>query len=174
MNRKPYEPDVDEPERACSSPPCYAAEFPGYFGEADAEVVARLNALLEAERAGARVLAILGRDLDRDSPARPLLARLQKDEGANAGVLHQTIVRLGGTPSRATGDFVAKTLSIDGLMARLAFVNKGQAWVVRKIDELLPMVADAPVRAMLEAMRNSHLDNVVACEAFIAAHSGNP
>ena len=44
-------------DKPCSSPPCYAAEFPGYFGDGPAQqVVDGLNALLEAERAGARVL----------------------------------------------------------------------------------------------------------------------
>ena len=57
MTRKPS----DEPENALSSPPCFAADFPGYFGEGsetpvDAMLIERLNALLEAERAGAKVL----------------------------------------------------------------------------------------------------------------------
>lgn len=163
----------DEPASpATSSPPCYAAEFPGYFGEtADGpspETIERLNALLEAERAGARVLAILRDGLDARSPTRALLERLQKDEGVNAVVLYKTIQRLGGVASHDTGAFVHKTLAIDGLAARLLFVNKGQAWVVRKIEELLPMVTDEIARAMLDEMRQSHIDNIAACDALLA------
>ena len=163
-----------------SSPPCYAAEFPGYFGEdaggpeaPDPLLVERRNALLEAERAGARVLAVLRDSLDGRSAARSLLERLQKDEGANAVLLYKTIQRLGGVASHETGAFVQKTLAVEGLAARLRFVNRGQDWVVRKIVELLPTVSDPVARAMLEDMRRAHEDNIAACEALLAAgHAG--
>ena len=171
MSSKPSEADVP-PVPICSSPPCYAAEFPGYFGEGAERVnpvlIDGLNALLEAERAGAKVLAILRDGLDARSPERGLLERLQKDEGANAVLLYKTIRRLGGMASHDTGAFVQKTLAVDGLAARLAFLNKGQAWVVRKIDQVLPEVEDEAARAMLVEMRVSHLDNIAACEALLA------
>ena len=161
-----------------SSPPCYATEFPGYFGEGadaaeapsgvDPELIERLNALLEAERAGARVLAVLRDGLESAAPARALLEAVQKDEGANAVMLYQTIRRLGGMASHETGAFFQKTLAIEGLAARLRFVNKGQAWVVRKIDEVLPMIADETARAMLDDMRRSHVDNIAACDSLLA------
>lgn len=171
MSSKPSEADVP-PVPICSSPPCYATEFPGYFGEGAERVnpvlIDGLNALLEAERAGAKVLAILRDGLDARSPERGLLERLQKDEGANAVLLYKTIRRLGGIASHDTGAFVQKTLAVDGLAARLAFLNKGQAWVVRKIDQVLPEVEDEAARAMLVEMRVSHLDNIAACEALLA------
>ena len=152
----------------CSSPPCYAAEFPGYFGEGpDQPVVDGLNALLEAERAGARVLAILRDSVDARLPLHGLLGALQKDEGANAVQLYQTLRRLCGAASHETCDFVGNTLAVEGLVPRLRFVNKGQAWVVRKIEELLPAITDAYARAMLEEMRRSHLANIEACEAAL-------
>ena len=156
-------------DKPCSSPPCYAAEFPGYFGDGPAQqVVDGLNALLEAERAGARVLAILRDSVDARSPLHDLLGALQKDEGANAVQLYQTLRRLGGAASHETGAFVGKTLAIEGLVPRLRFVNKGQAWVVRKIDEVLPLIDDDAARGMLENMRRSHLDNIAACDALLA------
>jgi nitronate monooxygenase len=168
MTRKPSDPQGS----ALSSPPCFAADFPGYFGEvdevaADVVLIERLNALLEAERAGAKVLAILRDGLDPRSSVRHLLERLQKDEGANAVLLYKTIQRLGGMASHDTGAFVHKTLAIDGLAARLGFLNKGQSWVVRKIDEVLPDVSDPVARDMLEQMRRSHVDNIAACEALL-------
>jgi nitronate monooxygenase len=167
MTRKPS----DEPENALSSPPCFAADFPGHFGEGseapvDAVLIERLNTLLEAERAGAKVLAILRDGLDQRSSVRHVLERLQKDEGANAVLLYKTIQRLGGVASHDTGAFVHKTLAIEGLAARLDFLNKGQAWVVRKIDEALPDVSDPAARAMLEQMRRSHVDNIAACASL--------
>lgn len=173
MSRKPGR-QTDSPadaETRYASPPCYAGDFPGHFGEEvpTAEIlrIERLNALLEAERAGAKVLAILRDELDARAPLRGLLERLQKDEGGNAVVLYKTIRRLGGVASHETGAFVHKTLAIDGLEARLRFLNKGQAWVVRKIDEVLPDIEDAEARTMLETMRSSHVDNIAACEAAI-------
>ena len=171
MTRKPS----DSPGSALSSPPCFVVDFPGHFGEGaeasnvDMLLVERLNALLEAERAGAKVLAILRDGLDLRSPVRQLLDRLQKDEGANAVTLYKSIQRLGGCASHDTGAFVHKTLAISGLAERLAFLNKGQAWVVRKIDEALPDITDATTRAMLEEMRRSHVDNIAACAALLKA-----
>lgn len=171
MSSKPSDADLP-PVPVCSSPPCYAAEFPGYFGEGvalpDPAVIDGLNALLEAERAGAKVLAILRDELDARSPQRMLLERLQKDEGANAVRLYKTIRRLGGVASHDTGAFVQKTLAVDGLTARLVFLNKGQAWVVRKIDQVLPKLKDEAAREVLVEMRVSHLDNIAACEALLA------
>lgn len=161
-------------EAGFASPPCYAAEFPGYFGEASeapdaaAELTARLNALLEAERAGARVLAVLRDSLDSRSPVRGLLDQVQRDEGANAVVLYKTIRRLGGEASHETGAFLQKTLAIDGLTKRLRFVNRGQAWVVRKINEVLPLIDDDAACRVLENMRRSHLENIAACDALLA------
>ncbi|MBS0357324.1 MAG: hypothetical protein JSR83_25840 [Proteobacteria bacterium] len=173
MSRKSgRQPDApNDTQAAYSSPPCYARDFPGHFGEevpsAEAIRIERLNALLEAERAGAKVLAILRDELDARAPLRALLERLQKDEGSNAVVLYKTIQRLGGAASHETGAFVHKTLAIDGLEARLSFLNKGQAWVVRKIDEVLTDIDDPDARRMLEEMRRSHVDNIAACEAVL-------
>lgn len=156
------------------SPPCMADEFPDYFGEVpqegallDPEIEAALNALLEAERAGAKVLAVLRDGLDPRSPARELLVRLQQDEGANAVVLYKTIRRLGGAPSHETGAFVGRTLAIDGLVPRLEFLNRGQMWVVKRISEVLPRIEDLAARDMLELMRTSHLDNIAACDRLL-------
>ena len=124
--------------------------------------------LLEAERAGARVLAVLRDSLDSRSPVRGLLDQVQRDEGANAVVLYKTIRRLGGEASHETGAFLQKTLAIDGLTKRLRFVNRGQAWVVRKINEVLPLIDDDAACRVLENMRRSHLENIAACDALLA------
>jgi nitronate monooxygenase len=42
------------------------------------------------------------------------------------------------TPSAVTGDFLGKALAVNGRVARLQFLNRGQAWVARKISEALP------------------------------------
>src|SRR5262249_8243313 len=102
-----------------SSPACYAHEIaPDYFGEepamSDQEAVGLLNVLLEAERAGARVLAAFLDEYERDTPAWRQLAVVQRDEAQNCAVLLDLIRRLNGTPSAATGDFVGKALAVEG------------------------------------------------------------
>src|SRR5688572_23370114 len=128
-----------------SSPACYAHEFAPEYQEKvpampAAELVGLLNLLLEAERAGARVLAALLNDYERDTPAWRQLAAVQRDEARNCAVLIDLIRRLNGTPSTETGNFAVKALAVTGRIARLRFLNRGQKWVARKISEALQRV----------------------------------
>lgn len=155
-----------------SSPPCYAHEFAqDDFGESPAmpteELIGLLNVLLEAERAGAKVLAAFLNDYERDTPAWRQLAALQRDEARNCVILMDLIRRVNGTPSTATGDFLGKALAVEGKEARLQFLNRGQNWVARKISEALPRLEQDFVRDALFAMHESHLLNIEACEALV-------
>ena len=155
-----------------SSPACYAHEIaPDYFGEPATmprdELVALLNTLLEAERAGARVLAAFLDDYERDTPAWKQLAAVQRDEAKNCAILIELIRAAHGAPSGATGDFLGKALAIEGKVARLQFLNRGQQWVARRIAEALPRLQPAPARDALAAMHESHLLNIEACDALI-------
>lgn len=154
-----------------SSPPCYAHEIaPDYFGYTPAmprdELVDLLNVLLEAERAGARVVAVFLNDYERDTAPRRRLAEVQRDEAKNCAILIELIRRLDGTPSTATGDFLGKALAVEGAVARLQFLNRGQKWVARKISDALPRVEQGVVRDALFAMHESHLLNIEACDAL--------
>jgi 5-formyltetrahydrofolate cyclo-ligase len=155
-----------------SSPACYAHEVaPEYFGGQSAmskeERVALLNTLLEAERAGAKVLAAFLEDYERDTPAWRQLSVVQRDEAKNCAILIELIRQADGTPSTATGDFLEKALKIDRRIARLQFLNRGQGWVARKISEALPNIDDVSTRRALADMYDSHLLNIEACEALI-------
>jgi hypothetical protein len=154
-----------------ASPACSAHEIaPDYFGAVPplsaAELIALLNVLLEAERAGAKVLAAFLDDYPRDTPAWRQLAAVQRDEAQNCAILIDLVKKLGGSPSAATGDFLGKALAVEGRAARLQFLNRGQGWVARKIGEALPNVREDAVRAALSAMRESHLFNIEQCEAL--------
>ena len=155
-----------------SSPACYAHEIaPDYFGESPAmpaeELVGLLNALLEAERAGARVLAAFLNEYERDTPAWRQLAALQRDEANNCAILIDLVRRVNGTPSMATGSFLGKALAVEGKSARLRFLNLGQKWVARKINESLPYLEQGFVRGALFAMQESHLLNIEVCDALL-------
>lgn len=157
-----------------ASPACYAHEFAA-SDSADSrvmpsdELVALLNLLLEAERAGAKVLADFLADYERDTPPWKQLVAVQRDEAKNCATLIDLIQRLNGTPSARTGDFLQKALAVTGRVRRLQFLNRGQKWVARKIHESLPHVEQDFVRGALFAMEESHLLNIEACDALAEA-----
>lgn len=131
------------------------------------EVGGLLNTLLEAERAGATVLTAFVHQVELGPRAREEMRRIQRDESHNCGVLIRLLDTLGIERSRVTGDFLYKALAVKGAVPRLRFLNRGQAWVERRIAEALPRIADARVRRALEAMRISHVANIAACEALV-------
>lgn len=133
----------------------------------DQELIALLNTLLEAERAGAKTLAAFLDDYPPASAAWQQLHKVQHDEAANCALLLTAVRSLGAEPSHATGDFLGKALAQQGTVARLNFLNRGQGWVARAIAAALPRLADGPVRRMLADMHASHLANIDACNALL-------
>lgn len=125
-----------------------------------------LNTLLEAERAGARVLAAFLDDYAPGTGAWRQLAAVQHDEARNCAILIDLIRRVNATPSRVTGDFLHKALAIQGKAARLRFLNRGQRWVARRINEALPHIEQDFACGALFAMQESHLLNIEACDAL--------
>jgi nitronate monooxygenase len=132
-----------------------------------AELLALLNVLLEAERAGAKVIAAFLDDYERDTPAWRQLSNVQRDEAKNCAILIDLIRRVDGTPSTAVGDFLDKALAVQGRVARLQFLNRGQQWVARKIGEAVPQIGEVSVRSALSVMLESHLLNIEACDALM-------
>ena len=66
----------------------------------------------------------------------------------------------GGIASPRMGAFYAKAMAIDDLAARIAFLNRGQGWVVRKLREIIPRVRDASLHEDLNHMLSSHIANI--------------
>jgi hypothetical protein len=149
--------DMKEP----SSPVCSADEADAaYMGYASREeIIAFLNVLLEAERAGARVT--LGTTLEaRDADVRALAMSIHRDEVHWCGVLFAAIKRLEGEPSLGTGAFYEKATAIADLSSRFAFLNRGQEWVVRQLREMLPKIRDDKLHRDLNTMLNAHERNI--------------
>lgn len=150
-----------------SSPACYSAGAgDAYMGYATpAEIVPLLNELLEAERAGARVA------LEARSAASAAYAELMRaihgDEARWCAMLSRHIKRLGGTPSRKTGAFHEKAMAIADPLDRLAFLNRGQDWVVRKLQALAPQVRDESLHRDLHDMLASHTSNIEKAETVL-------
>lgn len=156
-----------------ASPVCYAAEADDvYMGFAPRdELLAALNQLLEAERAGARVAVASARSAPTPDHAG-LMKTVRADEARWCAMLSRQIKRLGGAPSRKVGDFHARAMAIADPMERLAFLNRGQAWVVRKLEALSPRVRDEDLHDDLRAMLESHRVNIGLAEAFLERGRG--
>jgi nitronate monooxygenase len=129
----------------------------------DAELEGFLNILGDAERAGGRVLHELTAEA-RSLELRQLLKKAAHDEGYYAGELSAHVRRLGGTASNKTGDFVEKVRAMGDFRAKLELLNRGQRWVIRKIEEHLATVADPELHAFLSVMAKGHYINIGALE----------
>ncbi len=137
---------------------------------ADLDLAGELNELLEAERAGARVGAsLVGEARARAASWQDLAKVIHDDEVHWARLLFEAVQALGAAPSDKVGDFYERAMAIEGFEARLAFVNRGQGWVVRKLREILPGVTDAGLRTTLQAMLDAHVVNIDAANAALAA-----
>jgi 5,10-methenyltetrahydrofolate synthetase len=135
------------------------------------ELGALLNTLLEAERAGALVTSAFVDELRLPMRARASLAGIQRDESGNCAVLRRLLRSLGLEPSRSVGEFFGKAIAIREPRARLEFLNRGQAWVARRIAEALPRIADPEARLILKEMHESHLANIALCDELLAGQS---
>ena len=63
----------------------------------------------------------------------------------------------------------SKAMTIADPIERLVFLNRGQAWVVRKLEALLPRVRDDALHAALREMLDSHVENIDRAERFVVA-----
>ncbi len=133
-----------------------------------AELIDELNVLLEAERAGARVGAALEKEA-AGGGFEPLAKLIHADEIKWSRALFEAVRGLGAEPSDKVGDFYERTMAIEGFEARLAFVNRGQGWVARKLRELAPRIEDAALRATLQEMLDAHVVNIDAANAALGA-----
>ena len=149
-------PRTDAPAMERASPVCYAADFERDRTDA---IVARLDELLEAERAGARVTRETAPHV-QDAAIRDVVEAIHRDEVKWCVMLTRAIRNLERMPGTRTGSFYEKAMAIEDLGARLAFLNRGQGWVVKKVRELLPLVDDAAIRQGLTDMLAAHEANL--------------
>lgn len=134
------------------------------------EIVAALNELLEAERAGARVTLETAR-ASRDPAIAALMRHIQQDEARWCAMLLRRIRSLDGIASPRMGTFYGKAMAIEDVAARISFLNRGQGWVVRKLRELIPRIGDAALYADLSHMLSSHVANITLANS---AGTGTP
>jgi len=129
-----------------------------------AALLAMFDELLEAERAGARVASEMAAEVSDDPELHRLIAHIRQDEAHWCSVLVDAIRSLDAVPTRATGAFYEKAMAIDDLAERMAFLNRGQRWVVRKLQTLLPTLADRDMHHALSLMLVAHEKNIGAVD----------
>ncbi|MGH8681303.1 MAG: DUF6306 domain-containing protein, partial [Burkholderiales bacterium] len=126
------------------------------------ELLALLNQLLEGVRAGARGVGAMSRQA-ASAGARASLREIASDEARFCGMLIRHVASLDGTPSTQTGAFYAKLAALERADEQLDLLERGQGWVVRKLTEAVPGIADAALCADLREMLEAHLRNIERC-----------
>ena len=130
------------------------------------ELIDLLNRLLEAERSGVRAVSGMLKPLP-EGELREGLKKAKGDEARYVAGLHAFLKQLGVVPSEKVGDFADKLLAIDGIAEQLKFLNRGQGWVVRKIEALLPTLTDQAMRDFFTEMLDTHRKNIAWAEKII-------
>lgn len=156
--------DLGEGGSAYASPPCFMHEVdPAYSGYlTGGELLALLNQLLEAERAGARGVMEMAQAAGGVAIVSTL-RDIAADEARFCAMLNRHIVRLGGTSTSQSGAFYRKLLSVSAFRERIDLLNRGQVWVVRKLQRALPKIADDALRRDLKDMLDVHQRNIQRC-----------
>jgi len=130
-----------------------------------------LNELLEAERAGTGV-ALKSAEAAQGTPFLDLLQDVHRDEARWCAMLLRQLKALDVPASTKVGAFQGKAMAIEGLAERVAFLNRGQGWVVRKLKEMLPKVRDDSLHRDLSDMLRSHEINIERATEALRTSSG--
>ena len=125
-----------------------------------------LNAMLEAERAGAKALVVYMDSFERNSDPWKILRAIQADEAHNCALIGKLLEKAGTPYSHATGKFYDKAVAIKGRRERLEFLIKGLGWAVKRFEQELPKL-DPGARDLFIRMRDSHLRSIAACESVV-------
>lgn len=129
-------------------------------------MVERMQELLEAERAGVACLSVLAEE-SAPGEKKEFLLKLRNDEGRFCAGLYRLIELRGGTPRRSVGAFADKVLALAEESERLVLLNKGQSWVVRKINEIPREEMTSGESTFFAEMKEAHAANIEACLKYI-------
>jgi nitronate monooxygenase len=135
------------------------------------QIIDGLNELMSAERAGVDTLSCFVQEAT-DPGMRALFEQVRDDEAWSCAGLAQCIERLGGARTGERGDFVEKVMAVASLTDRLRLLNRGQRWVVKRIERLLARALDESTRGFLVQMASVHAMNIERCDALIGRLDG--
>jgi hypothetical protein len=114
-------------------------------------LVTQLNLLIEAQRAAAGLARTLASDEARQD-LRTWARALQKQKVSWCNSLSADVRALGASPSTAAGRLYGQATTSGDLSARLAVLQRHEAWVLRRLKALLPRLAPDALHAHLLSM----------------------
>ena len=129
-------------------------------------LVDRMQELLEAERAGVKCLDAMA-DNATDMGKKELFSLFRNDEGKFCAGLFRLIQARGAQPTQTVGAFADKVIALPTETEQVVLLIKGQAWVVRKIDEIPPAEMSADEKAFFADMREVHVVNIDKCKKLV-------
>lgn len=125
-----------------------------------------LNGLLEAEKSGVVTLEYLIKAYP-SAGLETSFMQVKEDEAWSCSGLIHSIRREGGTVSKQVGDFADKVKALPSLKEKLALLNKGQAWVARKINDAMTYGMDMKTRDFLLEMKRRHEQNIDMMNKYV-------
>ncbi|GAB4238831.1 MAG: hypothetical protein OHK0028_16570 [Deltaproteobacteria bacterium] len=128
-------------------------------------IVDRMQELLEAERAGVKCLDVMA-DHASDMGKKELFTLFRNDEGRFCAGLYRWITARGAAATKNVGAFADKVIALPTEAEQVALLVKGQAWVVRKIDEIPAAEMNDEEKAFFADMRQAHVVNIEKCKAL--------
>ena len=129
-------------------------------------LIDRMQELLEAERAGVKCLDVMA-DHAVDMGKKELFSLFRNDEGKFCAGLFRLLQAHGAVPTKNVGAFADKVIALPTEAEQVALLIKGQAWVVRKIDEIPPAELGAEEKAFFVDMREVHVVNIDKCKLLM-------
>jgi len=128
-------------------------------------LIDRMQVLLEAERAGVKCLDVMA-DHAVNMEKKELFSLFRNDEGKFCAGLFRLLQARGAVPTKNVGAFADKVIALPTEAEQVALLIKGQAWVVRKIDEIPPEEMNAEEKGFFADMREVHFVNIEKCRKF--------
>lgn len=129
-------------------------------------LIDRMQELLEAERAGVKCLDVMA-DHAADMGKKELFSLFRNDEGKFCAGMYRLLQARGADPTKNIGAFADKVIALPTEAEQVALLIKGQAWVVRKIDEIPPAEMSAEEKAFFADMREVHIVNIDKCKMLV-------
>jgi hypothetical protein len=102
-----------------------------------------------------------------DPGLQQLSGVIHGDEVKWCRMLFEALEALKAKPSEVIGPFYDKASAIPDPLERIAFLNRGQAWVVRKLRDLTPKVRDDRLHRNLQEMLAAHEQNIALAETAL-------
>ena len=124
--------------------------------------------MLEAERAGAKVMVLFMESFERNSNEWKTMREVQAREAQNCALLGKLLEKAGVPYSHGTSEFYDRALDVHDKLDRLRYLIQGLKWAVRKFDAALSNL-DSESRPIFERMRESHVRSIAALEGLISS-----